>query len=359
MNLQEKVKNLPLSPGVYLMKDSKGQILYVGKAKSLKKRVQSYFQNSKGHSPKVKKLVTHLKDFDYILTDTEFDAFMLECHLIKEIKPMYNRMMKSPQSFIYLVINLNKKVPSFEISYEPIEKENELIFGPFTSRGTVERAITGIKECFKINCGHSSIKNSACLNYSLGTCNGVCLGGSAIDEYNLVIDRVIRFLSRTDINLLEEMEAMMLAASEQFDFEAAAKYRDWIDIVKSLLNKEKVIEFTEENNHIITIEKLENNQFKYFLINRTQILQSELVQIHDNSFDQLVDQIHSNALTNFKSVNDPSSLDVSRDEIDEAQIIYSYLKSNNCKYLIVPKRWLSSKSTKLQKELQKLINSFK
>ncbi|KQL38191.1 DNA helicase UvrC [Bacillus sp. FJAT-25509] len=358
MNLQEKVKNLPLSPGVYLMKDSKGQILYVGKAKSLKKRVQSYFQNSKGHSPKVKKLVTHLKDFDYLLTDTEFDAFMLECHLIKEIKPMYNRMMKSPQSFIYLVINLNKKVPSFEISYEPIESENVLIFGPFTSRSTVERAVTGIKECFKINCGHLAVKNSACLNYSLGTCNGVCLGGSALEEYNLIIDKVIRFLNRTDMSLLEEMEQLMLTASEQFDFEAAAKYRDWIEMVKSLTNKEKLIEFTEQNHNIITLEQLENNKFKYFLIHRTQILHCELVNIEADSFDQLIEQLYSNSLDYFKNNHVQSSKDVSRDEIDEAQIIYSYLNSKNCKHLIVPKRWLNLTSTKLKKELQKLVNFY-
>ncbi|PGS54156.1 UvrB/UvrC motif-containing protein [Bacillus sp. AFS041924] len=337
------------------MKDSKGQILYVGKAKNLKKRVQSYFQNSKGHSPKVKKLVTHLKDFDFILTDTEFDAFMLECHLIKEIKPMYNRMMKSPQSFIYLVINLNKKVPSFEVSYEPLE--NELVFGPFTSRGIVERAITGIKECFKINCGHSTVKNSACLNYSLGTCNGVCLGGLAHEEYNKITYKVIRFLNRTDMDLLEEMEKLMFEASEQFDFEAAAKYRDWIEMVKSLINKEKVIEFTEQNHNIITIEQLENNKFKYFLINRTQILNGELVQIEDGSFDQLIEEMNSNSFEYFKNIDDQSSTDVCRDEIDEAQIIYTYLNSANCKHLIVPKSWLSPTSTKLKKELRKMVSS--
>ncbi|WP_353616058.1 GIY-YIG nuclease family protein [Bacillus sp. AFS055030] len=347
---------MPLSPGVYLMKDSKGQILYVGKAKSLKKRVQSYFQNSKGHTPKVKKLVTHLKDFDYLLTDTEFDAFMLECHLIKEIKPMYNRMMKNPQSFIYLVINLNKKVPTFEISYDPIEGENVFIFGPFTSRSTVERAVNGIKECFKINCGHSSIKNSACLNYSLGTCNGVCLGGSALKEYNMIIDKVIGFLNRTDMSLLEEMEKLMLSASEQFDFEAAAKYRDWIEMVKSLTNKEKLIDFTEQNHNIITVEQLEKNKFKYFLIHRTQILHCELIEIKDDSYDQLIKQIYLNSIDYFKNMHDQSSKDVSRDEIDEAQIIYSYLNSKNCKHLIVPKRWLHHTSTKLTKELQKLMN---
>ena len=104
MNLTEKVKNLPSSPGVYLMKDSRGSIIYVGKSKHLKQRVQSYFQNSKNHSPKIIKLVNHLKDFDYILTDTEFEAFLLECQLIKEIKPIYNTQMKNPLSYAYIVI---------------------------------------------------------------------------------------------------------------------------------------------------------------------------------------------------------------------------------------------------------------
>nr|WP_328587358.1 UvrB/UvrC motif-containing protein [Gottfriedia luciferensis] len=343
-----------------MMKDSKGQILYVGKAKSLKKRVQSYFQNSKGHSPKVKKLVTHLKDFDIILTDTEFDALMLECHLIKEIKPMYNRMMKSPQSFTYLIINLAKKIPSFEISYEPIENENSLIFGPFTSRSTVERAMNGIKECFKINCGHSTVKNSACLNYSLGLCNGVCLGGPAIDEYNSIIQKVIHFLGRKDNRLLEEMESKMLAASEQFDFEAAAKYRDWIELVKSLLNKEKVIEFTEQNHNLVTLEQIDDKTYKYFLIKRTQILHCEMIHLENNSLESLNEQIISNAISHFKNTNDELNKDVSRDEIDEAQIIYSYLNSTNCQHLILPKSWLSANNRlKFTKELNKLFGSFK
>jgi len=337
------------------MKDSQGHILYVGKAKSLKKRVQSYFQNTKNHSPKIKKLVAHLKDFDTIQTDTEFDAFMLECHLIKEIKPHYNRMMKSPQSFAYLVIDPHKKVRKIEVCNQPTDIDDSLfIFGPFTSRGLVERAINGIKDCFKINCAFSTIKNSACLNYSLGTCNGVCLGGKAVEDYNAIIDRLIGFLNRTDMSLIEEMQQMMHQASEEYNFEAATKYRDWIETVSLLLKKEKVIEFTEENHHIIMVERLDDTSIKMFLVKRTQVLYSKIFQIKNLSIDQLIETFTLNAKTYFLNHELKESNDVSRDEIDEAQIIYSYLNSPNCHSIIIKDEWLNPlNSSTLDKELLK------
>lgn len=336
------------------MKDSQGHILYVGKAKSLKKRVQTYFQNTKNHSPKIKKLVAHLKDFDTIQTDTEFDAFMLECHLIKEIKPHYNRMMKSPQTFAYLVIDRHKKVRKIEVSNQPADIDNPFIFGPFTSRGLVERAINGIKDCFKINCAFSTIKNSACLNYSLGTCNGVCLGGKALEEYNAIIDRLIGFLNRTDMSLIEEMQQMMHQASEEYNFEAATKYRDWIDTVSLLLKKEKVIEFTEENHNIIMIERLDDTSIKLFLVKRTQVLFTKIFQIKNLSIDQLLETIKLNAREYFLNYELKESNDVSRDEIDEAQIIYSYLNSPNCHSVMIEDQWLQPlNSSTLDKELLK------
>ena len=338
------------------MKDSQGHILYVGKAKSLKKRVRTYFQNTKTHSPKIKKLVAHLKDFDTIHTDTEFDALMLECHLIKEIKPHYNRMMKSPQSFAYLVIDPHKKVRKIEVCNQTTDIEDSFIFGPFTSRSLVERAITGLKDCFKINCAFSAIKNSACLNYSLGTCNGVCLGGQAVEEYNAIIDRLIGFLNRTDMSLIEEMQQMMHQASEEFNFEAATKYRDWIDTVSLLLKKEKVIEFTEENHNIIMIERLDGTSIKMFLVKRTQVLYSEIYEMKNISTDRLIETIKANAQTYFLNHEMKESYDVSRDEIDEAQIIYSYLNSPNCHSVIIKDQWLKTmNSPTLDKKLIKFF----
>jgi excinuclease ABC subunit C len=356
MSLHEKVLNLPSSPGVYLMKDSLGGIIYVGKAKNLKRRVQSYFQNSNGHSPKIKKLVQHLKDFDYILTDTEFEAFMLECKLIKQIKPPYNRKMKNPLSFAYLVVSRSEGNRRIEITTKRDDSDGNLYFGPFTNIKTVEEAIFGIKTCFKILCSNPLNTGTPCLNSSLGLCIGMCVGGPAVDQYHLIMDRIIALLDGTDRSIIEEMTQMMQELAENFDFEKAAKYRDYIDAVTFLLNKEKVIEFTEENNNIVIIETLSDNMIKLFLIKRTAVLFSKIYAIENKDLDHLHTVLKELIISYFDSKISSFPTEVSREELDEAQIVYSYLKSNDCGSVIIPSKWLNSKShVKLDKALNKLL----
>ncbi|MEK3854025.1 GIY-YIG nuclease family protein [Cytobacillus sp. FSL H8-0458] len=336
------------------MKDSQGQILYVGKAKNLKNRVQSYFRNSTNHSPKINKLVKHLRDFDYILTDTEFEAFMLECQLIKSIKPLYNRMMKSPQSFIYIAICLTGRNRKIDIVFNPNENDGKVYFGPYTSRRNVERAIRGLKECFKLNCSNSNGTSSACLNYSLGLCLGRCLGGPAEQQYNDILDRFMDFLKGTDMSILEDMNQMMLNASENFEFEAASAYRDHIQAVSSLLKKEKVIEFTEENYNIAAIERLTDTTIKLFLIKRTDILFSQCYAEASN----ISEKIKTNILAYFKNDEAIAAGEVSRHEIDAAHIIYRYLHSGSCSYLIVPENWLEPENhSSLDLALVNLLNN--
>ncbi|WP_254786536.1 GIY-YIG nuclease family protein [Cytobacillus oceanisediminis] len=336
------------------MKDSQGQILYVGKAKNLKNRVQSYFQNSKNHSPKIKKLVKHLRDFDYILTDTEFEAFMLECQLIQNMKPLYNRMMKSPQSFIYISISLTGKHRKIDIAYNPIENDGKVYFGPFTSRSNVERALRGLKECFRLNCSKPNGKNSACLNYSLGSCLGQCLGGPAEQQYNDILDRFIGFLKGTDMSILKDMNQMMLNASETFDFEAASAYRDHTQAVSSLLKKEKVIEFTQENHNIAAIERATDSTIKLFLIKRTKILFSHSYSAAGN----IEEKIKTNILAYLKKDEANTAGDVSRQEIDAAHIIYRYLHSGSCSYIIIPEKWLDPENhSTLDLALKNLLNN--
>ncbi|WP_370221722.1 GIY-YIG nuclease family protein [Cytobacillus sp.] len=336
------------------MKDSQGQVLYVGKAKNLKNRVQSYFRASNNHSPKIKKLVKHLRDFDYILTDTEFEAFMLECQLIKSIKPLYNRMMKSPQSFIYISISLTGNHRKIDIAFNPIENDGKIYFGPFRSRRNVERAIRGLKECFMLNCSNPNGTNSACLNYSLGSCLGRCLGGPVEQQYNDILDRLIGFLKGTDMSILEDMNQMMLSASEAFDFEAASAYRDHLQAVSSLLKKEKVIEFTEENHNIAAIERLTDSTIKLFLIKRTEILFSNCYSAAGN----IEEKIKTNILAFFKNDEANAVGDVSRNEIDAAHIIYRYLHSGSCSYIIIPENWLEHENhSTLDLALKNLLNN--
>jgi excinuclease ABC subunit C len=133
MNLKDKVKNLPLTPGVYLMKDQKGTVIYVGKAKSLKKRVQTYFQNSAAHPQKIKKMVANINDFHVLHTDTEFEAFLLECKLIKELKPLFNKKMKSHLPYSYIAIKMDGPFRKISIASEKSEGEGTIYFGPYTS----------------------------------------------------------------------------------------------------------------------------------------------------------------------------------------------------------------------------------
>lgn len=341
MFLKEKVKALPLTPGVYLMKDSHGHIIYVGKAKNLKKRVQSYFQNSKAHPQKIKKLVSNLKDFDYILTDTEFEAFMLECKLIKELRPHFNKKMKSPGSYAYLMIKTDESKRVLKMSNSFVENDGNLYFGPYINMYTVEKALHGMKEAFKISCSNPSMKNGPCLNYSLGMCIGMCLGGAALEQYNTILDRVIALLNGTDTEILEEIKKRMLAASEQFHFEAAAKYRNILDTINALLYKEQVIEFAEENKNIMVVESISESTFKLFLIKGNKLLFSEKYTIKNQ---QKLETIKNHIFAYFKKSIPKSAIVIGKDEIDEAQIIYSYLKGGSCRYRFIPDEWIEDEN---------------
>ncbi|WP_236619601.1 UvrB/UvrC motif-containing protein [Bacillus sp. 1NLA3E] len=339
------------------MKDSLGCIIYVGKSKNLKNRVQSYFQNSKSHTQKVKKLVQNLKDFDYILTDTEFEAFMLECKLIKEIKPTYNKKMKSPQSYTYIVIKMDEEYRKIELTNCTIENDNNIYFGPYSSKSSVEKILQGLKEFLKINCSNPSNKKVACLNYSLGMCIGMCLGGSAIEQYNEILDKIISLLNGTDKSILEDLKERMLNASENFDFETAAKYRDLIESLNFLLNREKVIAFTKENHNIAMIEHLSEHTIKLFLIKGNKVLFCEKFALEAINFELIRSMIRSNIFICFKNAAFHSPLEISSEDIDEAQIIYSYLKGSPSNNRTIPEHWLDSEDNpNLVEEIDKLLD---
>ncbi|AKG35302.1 GIY-YIG nuclease family protein [Paenibacillus durus] len=339
--MKDKIASLPTSPGVYLMKDSLGGIIYVGKSKNLKKRVQSYFYNLRSHPKKVKQLVGHIKDLEHRVTDTEFEAFMLECRLIQELKPMYNKKMKNPLAYTYIVIKSSAGLRRIEITNNPDANDDHVVFGPYTAnRNSVERAVQGIQECYKIACTHSRFSGSACLNHSLGLCLGMCLGGEAVNEYNRILDRFIALLGGSDRGLYEEMQQRMQEAAGQYDFETAAKYRDYMESVDFILNKEKVIGFTEENRNIVIFEYLSEDTIKLFLVKRNVILHREKLTIGPSGMEPLHARIKSLIMNSFRTDSALQSSKISREEIDEAQIIYSYLQGSTCQYLFIPEEWL-------------------
>lgn len=339
MNLKEKVRQLPLTPGVYIMKDLHGNVIYVGKAKSLKKRVQTYFQNTASHPQKIKKMVANIDEFDYILTDTEFEAFMLECKLIKDMKPLFNKRMKSHLGYSYLAIEMDGLYRKVFVTSEKDSGEGTLYFGPYTSPLYVKRAIGNIKEYFHINCLHP-LKGSPCLNYTLGKCNGLCLGGAAVGEYNGIFDRIITLLSGKDLSILEELEQKMLQASEEFNFEAAGRYRNYLKSFSILLYKENLIQFTEENKNLAVIERLNESTLKLFLLKGHKVISSATYE--SGNTKELVNSIRSHILDSFGQLSPQEAIAIGKEELDEAQIIYSYLNGSSAKSAVVLDEWLES-----------------
>lgn len=345
VKMKTKIQELPLSPGVYLMKDSRGTVIYVGKSKSLKKRVQSYFYNNKSHSPKVKRLVQHVKDLEYIVTDTEFEAFMLECSLIQDIKPMYNRKMKNPLGYHYIVLRQKRDWRWLEITDTPDagSPDRSHFFGPYTaSRSSLEHAVQKIKECCKIACNHTpaSTANTPCLNYSIGFCLGKCLGGEAARQFDEVMDRFIALLQGEDQSLYDQMERNMLDAADRFDFEQAAKYRDGMNAVNLLLSKRHVIEFVEENHSVVVYEYLDQDTIKLFLIKGNVVLHSEQCSVASiMDIESLRRRVKALILSYFTRDMECDAAEVTREDIDTAQIIYSYLQSSACRYLAVQDSW--------------------
>ncbi|MGD6830785.1 GIY-YIG nuclease family protein [Sutcliffiella halmapala] len=352
MNLQQKIKFLPSSPGVYLMKDPYGTILYVGKSKELKKRVQSYFRASTVHTPKIKRLVTHVSDLDHIETDTEFEAFLLEWKLIQEYKPHYNRKMKSPQSFIYLAIPKNREFRSLKITTQPMSNERFHCFGPYTSRKTVVRAIEGFNDTFQFQCSHPNNKKSRCLNYSLGFCNGLCLGGAALEDYDRMLDLLISHLEHQDTRLMELVKNRMESAAEKLEFEEASRYRNYLNILNTLSYKEEVIHFTEANHKVAIVEKIDEETGKILIIQRTEVIYSKKFAFEDG-LESLKEKIKVHLSSTSK---DEPFQEVTKFEIDKAQIIYSYLNSGNCRFVILEGDWLSAENERiLIQKLQELL----
>lgn len=355
MNIKEKVKNLPMTPGVYLMKDQKGEVIYVGKAKSLKKRVQTYFQNSAAHPQKIKKMIANINDFNVLDTDTEFEAFLLECKLIKEWKPLFNKKMKSHLSYSYIAIEMDGPYRKISIASEKSDGGGTKYFGPYTSPIYVKKAIENFKEYFKINC-LQPLKGSPCLNYTLGKCNGLCLGGKGVEEYNRIVDMFISFLQGSDEEILDELEKKMHHASEEYQFEEAAKYRNYMKSFSTLLYKENMIQFTGGNKNIVVVEWIDDNTLKVFLIKGHKVVFKK--KYHSEQFRQLSKEITEFIFCSFRQVDKRQSVIIGREELDEAQIIYSYLNGGNARHIVIPEEWLDgSEYEKLDISIDHLLNT--
>lgn len=244
-NIDEELKKLPDKPGVYIMKDKYGEIIYVGKAISLRKRVRQYFGSSRNNPPKVNALVSHIYEFEYIIVDNEVEALILESNLIKKHKPKYNILLRDDKQYPYIKVTTNEKYPRV-IKTRRILKDGAKYFGPYPSVYAVNDTIDIIRSLYPIRtCNQNIEKNQGrtrpCLNYYIGRCLGPCQGNIDEEKYNEMIDEIIMFLNGKEDKLIEIIGDKMKNASKNLDFENAAKYRDQIKSLNIILEKQKIV----------------------------------------------------------------------------------------------------------------------
>lgn len=253
--IEEELKKLPGSPGVYLMHDEKDEIIYVGKAISLKNRVRQYFQKSRNKSAKIDQMVSKIHRFEYIVTDSELEALILECNLIKEHRPKYNTMLKDDKSYPFIKVTIYEDFPRIMLTRN-MKKDKAKYFGPYTSVKAVKDTLDLLRKIYKIRSCNRSLpkeigKGRPCLNYHIKQCDAPCMGYISSEEYKEKIEQVIEFLNGKYLPVIAMLEKKMYEASENMDFEEAAEYRDLVEGVKSISNKQKIISDEDIDRDII------------------------------------------------------------------------------------------------------------
>ena len=256
-NIQEELKKLPGRPGVYLMHDETDQIIYVGKAISLKNRVRQYFQSSRNKGVKIEQMVTHIRRFEYIVTDSELEALVLECNLIKEHRPKYNTMLRDDKTYPYIRVTVGEDFPRVLFSRQQ-KKDRSRYFGPYTSAGAVKDTIELINKLYQLRTCNRNLpkdigKDRPCLNYHIHQCNAPCQGYISKEEYRQRVDAAVEFLNGNYAPILKSLQEKMMAASEEMQFEKAIEYRDLLNSVKQIAQKQKITHNDGEDKDIIAL----------------------------------------------------------------------------------------------------------
>lgn len=298
------LKNLPDRPGVYLMKNDLGEVIYVGKAKILKNRVRQYFQSSKSHSQKVKNMVKNIKEFEYIVTDSEMEALILECNLIKKYNPKYNILLKDDKSYPFIKITINEDFPRIFVSRNH-KKDGCKYFGPYPNSGAVYEVMDLLKKVFslrtcKLNIKENEIKNRRpCLNYYIGKCNAPCAGLISKEEYNKSITEIIDILSGKDKTLYNELQKEMEKASEELEFEEAAILRDKMLAIKAVIEKQKIVSNNFGNEDFINLYKDEKDSCVQVFFCRSGKIVGRENFILENTFEENNGEIIADFIKSF------------------------------------------------------------
>ena len=261
-DIEEELKKLPAKPGVYLMHNERDEIIYVGKAVRLKNRVRQYFQDSRNLTPKIARMVSHIARFEYIITDSELEALVLECNLIKEYRPKYNTMLTDDKTYPYIKVTTGEAYPRILFS-RLMKKDKSKYFGPYTSAGAVKDTIELLRKIYKIRTCHRNLPKDIgigrpCLYYHIGQCDAPCQGNISQEDYQKQIHQVLQFLGGNYEPVIQMLTEKMMQVSEAMAYEKAIEYRDLIRSIRQITEKQKVTSSQMEDRDVIGLARAGN-----------------------------------------------------------------------------------------------------
>ncbi|MDD3615538.1 MAG: excinuclease ABC subunit UvrC [Lachnospiraceae bacterium] len=360
--IEEELKKLPAKPGVYIMHDAKDTIIYVGKARVLKNRVRQYFQHSRNKGPKIEQMVTQIARFEYIITDSELEALVLECNLIKEHRPKYNTMLKDDKSYPFIKVTLGEEYPRVLFARR-MRKDQAKYYGPYTSAGAVKDSIELIRKLYHVRTCNRKLpaeegKDRPCLYYHIKQCQAPCQGYISKEEYKKNIDGAVQFLNGNYKNVLFDLEQKMYQASEEMNFEDAAGYRDLIQSVKQIGERQKITGSDGEDKDIVALAMdREDGIVQVFFVREGKLIGRDHFYVKIGQGDDR-STVLSSFLKQFYAGTPfiPKELLI-QEEIEDAQIIEEWLtkKRGQRVYVKTPKKGTKEKLVELAYRNARLV----
>ena len=276
-NFTERVKQTPKSPGVYRMYNESGKIIYIGKASNLQNRLRSYFNKSKTQTPKIKTLIKVLKNFDFTVTESEQEALILECNLIKEYQPRFNSRLKDDKSYPFIKIDTSEEFPQVYITRNiSFNNPNDKYFGPYASASSIRKTLALLKKLFPYRSCTKPITGKderACLDYHIGRCVGPCIGESSKEQYNEIINQVIMFLEGDTSKIVKSLKAKMMFSADNLEFEKASHLRDQIRAIEKVHEGQKVLKINSSNFDAIALSQSQDEAWvEVFFIRQGKLI---------------------------------------------------------------------------------------
>ena len=360
--IEDELKKLPRSPGVYIMHDKNDEIIYVGKAISLRNRVRQYFQSSKDKSAKIQQMISKIDRFEYIVTDSELEALVLENNLIKENRPRYNTMLRDDKTYPYIKITIKEDFPRIFMTRE-IKKDKAKYFGPFSSSLAVKNTLDLIYKIFKIRTCNRVLPRDIglqrpCLDYYIHQCDAPCYGYISKEDYQKNVEGAIRFLNGKHDEIIENLREKMNAASLNYEYEEALKYRDLINSILHITQKQKITSESMQDRDIVALAKSENDAvIQIFFIREGKIVGREHHYIHISVDDDNI-QILESFIKQFYAGTPflPKEIWLQQ-EIEDTKIITDWLteKRGDKVKIVVPKKGDKEKLVELAIKNAKLV----